>query len=173
MEIIPKRVFNLLIYLAIATAMSYMSTVKSWAQDESFCFIEATKLAPGAGSQEFLFTGFAEEEPIPPFTLVDGESTGGPIPEGVTVVITEEHQEGWIFGGIECEGGDGLVVTNNDNGFTLECVDSQIGNKTCVIRNVRAVNAIPTISEWGLIVTAGGFGLIGLFYAIKRKRIAA
>ena len=76
------------------------------------CIIKATKVATGAGSQEFLFTGFAGGEPIPPFTLVDGKSTGGTIPEGITVVITEEPQPGWVFGAIECEGDGGLVVTN-------------------------------------------------------------
>jgi hypothetical protein len=29
---------------------------------------------------------------------------------------------------------------------------------------------IPTLSEWGMIAAAGGLGLIGVFFAIKRKR---
>lgn len=32
---------------------------------------------------------------------------------------------------------------------------------------------IPTLSEWGMITSAAGLGLIGIFFAIRRKRTAA
>ena len=32
---------------------------------------------------------------------------------------------------------------------------------------------IPTISEWGMIATVAGLGLIGLFYAVRRSRLKA
>jgi hypothetical protein len=34
-------------------------------------------------------------------------------------------------------------------------------------------NPIPTISEWGMFAAAAGLGLVGLFFAVKRWRIAA
>ena len=30
---------------------------------------------------------------------------------------------------------------------------------------------IPTLSEWGMIAAAGGLGMIGVFFAVKRKRV--
>lgn len=32
---------------------------------------------------------------------------------------------------------------------------------------------VPTLSEWGLIATAVGLGMIGLFFAIKRRKAQA
>ena len=34
----------------------------------------------------------------------------------------------------------------------------------------RDVSAIPTLSEWGMIAAAAGFALVGMFYAIRRRR---
>jgi hypothetical protein len=34
-------------------------------------------------------------------------------------------------------------------------------------------NPIPTLSEWGMILSAAGLGLVGLYFAVKRRRIAA
>ncbi len=133
------------------------------------CIIEATKVATGAESQEFLFTGFAGGEPIPPFTLVDGQFTGGFIPDGITVVITETPQPGWIYGGIESEGDGGLVVTNLENGFSLECINPELGSATCVIRNIQVVSSIPTLSEWGLIILAGILGMFVLVTIARKK----
>jgi len=32
---------------------------------------------------------------------------------------------------------------------------------------------IPTLSEWGMIATASGLGIVGLFFVLRRKRAAA
>ncbi len=32
---------------------------------------------------------------------------------------------------------------------------------------------IPTLSEWGMIAVAAGFILIGVYYAVKKRRAAA
>lgn len=37
----------------------------------------------------------------------------------------------------------------------------------------RAPNPIPTLSEWGMIGAAGGLGLIGVFFALKRRKAQA
>ncbi len=36
-----------------------------------------------------------------------------------------------------------------------------------------ALRNIPALSEWGMIAAAGGLGLIGVFYAVRRKRLQA
>src|SRR5690606_13894326 len=35
------------------------------------------------------------------------------------------------------------------------------------------VEQIPTMSEWAMIAVAAGLGLLGAFYAIRRKRLSA
>jgi hypothetical protein len=35
------------------------------------------------------------------------------------------------------------------------------------------VNPIPTLSEWGMIAAAAGFALIGMFYAMRKRRASA
>ena len=32
---------------------------------------------------------------------------------------------------------------------------------------------IPTLSEWGMIAVAAGFILIGVYYAVKKRRASA
>jgi hypothetical protein len=32
---------------------------------------------------------------------------------------------------------------------------------------------VPTLSEWGMIAVAAGFILIGIYYAVKRRKASA
>jgi hypothetical protein len=136
---------------------------------ERGCTIEATKSAPGAGSFEFVFEGLTPGGPIE-FTLADGESTGGPLPEGLSVTIFEAPQNGYRLAGLECESGPGIVITNFNGGFSIECVDASDGDATCVINNVPIVNPIPTLSEWGMLAAAAGLGLLGVAFALKKRK---
>ncbi len=140
--------------------------------DQALCSIQATLSAQGAGSQEFLFTGFADGNPIPPFTLVDGQSTGGTIPEGIVVAVSEEPQAGWIFGGIVCDAGPGIVIVNNNQGFTIQCVNAIEGEAVCTIVNVLESRPIPTLSDWGMISATVGLGFIGVFFTLRKRRAA-
>lgn len=38
---------------------------------------------------------------------------------------------------------------------------------------VRGTSPVPTMSEWGMVATVAGLGLIGLFYAIRKTRVKA
>ena len=105
--------------------------------------------------------------------MADGESTGGPLPEGLSVTIYEAPQNGYRLAGLECESGPGIVITNFDGGFTIECVDESDGTATCIIRNVPIASPIPTLSEWGMISAAVGLGLVGVFCAVKQRKTQA
>ncbi len=77
-------------------------------------------------------------------------------------------------------------VTSGFNTFLGISTQAQIGNIS--IRNAngdfsekgvlnvwfgtRVPNQIPTLSEWGMIAAAAGLGLVGVFFAVKRKRRA-
>jgi len=59
------------------------------------------------------------------------------------------------------------VFSEIENGISIHCIqDSSIGS--CTFRNVQT-DAIPTLSEWGLIAMAGILLILGLFAVSKRK----
>ncbi|HSC35547.1 MAG TPA: IPTL-CTERM sorting domain-containing protein [Thermodesulfobacteriota bacterium] len=86
--------------------------------------------------------------------------------------IEEEFFPGWILDNVECSDAPGSVdVTFIENGVSLDCLGpSEI---TCTFTNVRGTTAtnIPTLSEWGMIAAAGGFALIGVFFAVRRRKL--
>ena len=117
-----------------------------------------------------------------PFTEIRGQSvfeftlaansrcTGAGLNTGESDEIIEEPFEGWELVDIDCEGDPGIVITLIENGVSAHC-QSQ-GFTTCTYTNVRVSN-IPTLSEWGMITAAGGLALIGVFFAVRRKRSQA
>lgn len=137
------------------------------------CFTQVTLSAPGAGSAEFVFEGVGTiVEPFS-FSLMDGTSDSGFTPQGSSATITEEPQNGYIFGGIECDAGPGIVITQIHNGFTIQCVNVVEGTANCVITNVLASRPIPTMSEWGMIAAAAGLAMVGVFFAVRRRKAQA
>ncbi len=165
---IPVSSFVLAILLSLPV---YCFTAGMSAAEEEFgCFIDGTLSAPGAGDKEFEFV--VQTEGGNSFFLQDGQTDSGTLTEGLIRTVTEAPQNGFIFGGIECESLGGLIVTNFDGGFTLECENAKLGAAVCTITNVRAASNVPTLSQWGMISAAAGLVLIGVFFAMKRKRAA-
>ena len=57
-----------------------------------------------------------------------------------------------------------------ENGVSIHCFqDSSIGS--CTFRNVQ-MDAIPTLSEWGMIAAATALMIAGVLFAV-RKRLQA
>lgn len=84
--------------------------------------------------------------------------------------IEEEFFPGWILEGVECSDSADIDVFPIENGVSLDCFGpSEI---TCTFTNVRGSLAtnIPTLSEWGMIAAAGGLALIGVFFALRKKK---
>lgn len=51
-------------------------------------------------------------------------------------------------------------------------LNSSIDDLSCIAQG-GASTSIPTLSEWGMIAAAAGLGIVGLFFAARRKRISA
>ena len=83
----------------------------------------------------------------------------------------EYPTDGWTLEDVECVG-NGINVIEYINGVTVTCAQNA-GEATCTFVNVRDVSQIPTMSEWGMIVVAGALGLIGVFYAVRRRKTEA
>lgn len=86
---------------------------------------------------------------------------------GQGLEVIEEPLEGWKLADIDCESVPGIGITIFEDGASIEC-NSQ-GQTTCTFTN-RRVPAIPTLSEWGMISAAAGLALIGVFFAVRRRK---
>jgi hypothetical protein len=137
------------------------------------CEIVICKTADGAGDLLFPFT-VDEGGMISEFNLIDGglceleEFTGS-----ADLDIVESLVPGWVLGDVQCDE-SGLTITDIDNGINVVCDGPNTGVGTCNFINIRGVTPtnIPTLSEWGMIAAAAGLGLVGVFFAVKRRRAA-
>jgi len=143
------------------------------------CFVEICKIAP-----ELPIPQPPEDFVIFPFTVSQGgnSDSGGIVAnfecEGIAFgggdfEIVEDFFPGWILESVECSDAPGVNVTPIENGVSLDCLGpSEI---TCTFTNIRGITPtnIPTLSEWGMIAAAGGLALIGVFFAVRRKKAAA
>jgi len=86
--------------------------------------------------------------------------------------IREEFFPGWILDNVECSDSADIDVFFIENGVSLDCFGpSEI---TCTFTNVRgSFSNVPTLSEWGMIAAAGGLMLIGVFFALRKKKAQA
>ena len=133
-----------------------------------FCDITIAKVAPGAGNTEFPFEVILDGGEPFSASLTNEQLSGGPFFSSVTV--TELPLEGWVLENIDCGGDDGISFSVGDDNFTAIC--NSIGSTgSCTFFNQRTVSDIPTLSEWGVITAAAGLGLIGLYFALRRRRV--
>ncbi|MEW6144559.1 MAG: IPTL-CTERM sorting domain-containing protein [Thermodesulfobacteriota bacterium] len=112
----------------------------------------------------FVTTGTDSDE----FGLENGESQDLGIPGGVTATIVEEVPDGWVLQNVECET-ENVIATEIENGIQLFCSPNG-GAAQCFFINVQVGN-IPTLSEWGMIAAAAGLGLVGVWFAVRRRKM--
>lgn len=137
--------------------------VKSTPQSESQVPFEFIRNVDGVETEITVFSNF---EGAPDFVLVG---------QGGTLSYTELPQEGWTLEEIECFEGAGIDITKTEDSVTFECVQPGGGFSFagCEFVNRISADKIPTISEWGMISAAGGLGLIGLFFAMRKRKAQA
>ncbi len=139
------------------------------------CEITICKSAEGAGLTSFPFTA-DDGVRFFDFGLVSITESGLCLSVSFSgeadLEVTEGFVPGWVLDNVICET-DGINFTFIGNGVDLECVAGDFGTGTCTFFNVQSARPIPTLSEWGMIAAAGGLGLVGVFYAVRRKRLQA
>ncbi|MEW6144586.1 MAG: IPTL-CTERM sorting domain-containing protein [Thermodesulfobacteriota bacterium] len=92
--------------------------------------------------------------------------------QGDFLTFTELPQEGWTLEEITCFEGAGVDITQTEDSVTFECVNpaGEFSLAFCLFANRISADKIPTLSEWGMISAAAGLGLIGVFFALRRRR---
>ena len=88
--------------------------------------------------------------------------------------VIEEPTPGFVLEDVVCEGfeGDSIVITKTANGYIAECnLDGEEGS--CTFVNVPGSSAtdVPALSEWGMIAAAAGLGFVGVWFAVRRRKV--
>ncbi|MCI0481224.1 MAG: IPTL-CTERM sorting domain-containing protein [Candidatus Dadabacteria bacterium] len=161
-----------LLFLIISiSSVTFFQTSDASAQQ---CLISICKDAVGGEGTQFSFT-FDQGGVVGDFFVIAGETCGiGELNSSADLEIFEVDTPEWDLIDVECESSDGGILFDiTDNGLTATCVTGDFSEGTCTFFNVRGSAPIPTLSEWGMIAAAGGLALIGVFFAVRRKRLQA
>lgn len=86
--------------------------------------------------------------------------------------VVEEPLPGWTLSDIQCVPVPGISVSFIENGAVFSCDAPTQTIMECNFVNL-VVRDIPTLSEWGMIAAAAGLGLVGVFFAVRRRRMQA
>jgi hypothetical protein len=171
MYITFRPILSLVLIVLTVIAVSLFSADRSSAQGGP-CVVEAVKDAPGGEGLEFVFDGIDNSGPFTFSIIAGGEPASGSVDFGETTTITEEPgQNGYRFAGVICVGSPDIFITQIENGFTITCDSEEPVTKLCTIFNQPIASAIPTLSEWGMIAAAGGLMLVGVWFAVRRRRM--
>ena len=137
------------------------------------CQITVFKEAEGSGDLRFSFTGFIDDVEVLQGDPEAGEQFSQNFNPGATYLVVENPTEGWTLDDIVCEG-DGFGFNfDTENAVEIVCFSQTPIEGSCTFTNVRqsGTRNVPTLSEWGMISAAVGLGLIGVFFAVRRKKM--
>jgi hypothetical protein len=162
MNKIMNPVFKLSIFLFAVACVAGLAGSASAQQ----CGITIAKEAAGSSGKVFLFDVSVDGSPAFVFGVQSGSAGGGPFSS--TVSVTEQATPGWELVDIECESDGAMIFEITEAGFTATCIG--VGNGTCTFFNVQEVANIPTLSEWGMIAAAAGLMLVGVWFAVRKRR---
>ena len=166
-----RGIFSLLkvsVFLLAAGIAAFFGTS---AEAQPPCSVEVCKSAPGAGDQGFVidFIDSGETETVELFDDSDCFTTQ--LNFNADVDIVERATPGWTLADVECQASIGITITDIPGGVTALCTTEAEAIASCTFLNLRGESSgIPTLGEWGMIAAAAGFALIGMFYALRRRK---
>jgi len=158
--------------LIIVGSVFFTQTPANAAAPVATCLIQTELLTNPGSNTGFIFDFDADGTPGQ-FTLTSPENRFQDIQtfQDVTLTITEQVPEGWELQNIKCQGDEGIIITEVENGRRFECHTTQTV-ATCVFENVNPnLVAIPTLSTWGFATAAVVLALTSLYF-IRRKSAA-
>lgn len=167
---------GLYVYLFVLSALAFLliPSLSDTASAQPPCNVEICKFAPQLpepeSDVELVFFPFSEirGQTVTDFELAaNSKCTGGSYNVGESAEIIENPLEGWQLQDVDCSNSPGISTTFIENGVSVRCVSQ--GFISCTFTNLR-VPAIPTLSEWGMIAVATGLGLVGVFFAVRRRK---
>lgn len=104
---------------------------------------------------------------------------GGELVEGASFDLTplvvrviSEEGDGYSVQNIPDSIGCGIVSMGVGEGVSITAEEAAVCRVSLIERcglNVSRITPIPSISEWGMLATAAGLGIIGLLTTVRRK----
>jgi hypothetical protein len=159
--------------LFFVVPVSYVSLfVPGTARAQLVCDTTHIKEAEGEIGLDFDFVLEFDNGVSFPFVITTGTPNHSRQTEETSLTYMELDNPGWELVDVTCESNAGSIVTFVENGVNIVC-DDVGGEATCVWTNVRATANIPTLSEWGMIAAAGGLALVGVWFAVRRRKAQA
>jgi hypothetical protein len=163
------KTFTILFFAIAAVVMTVPPFTGSASAQQ--CFVEVCKSAPGAGMQGFLIDFFdsGQTETVELFDDADCFTTS--LNFDADVDITEQPTPGWTLVDVGCVTNPGFDFEFIPGGVIVLCTTQSEASTTCTFFNSpNAGTNIPTLSEWGMIAAAGGLVLVGVFFAVRKRR---
>lgn len=160
-----------LLFISFTAGALFVTGTGSDAWGQQGCEIEIFKAARGEDTS-FDFTLLDGDVVIGGFSLIpfDGAFVTG-IGPASSLTVVENVPDGWRLEDVICFN-DGVGIVEIENGIIATCTAPGEGFADCVFYNVQP-GAIPTLSEWGMIAAAAGLLLVGVFFALRRRKAQA
>jgi hypothetical protein len=161
---LSRYIFSFFILSVITSGFLTIETGKSYAQIG--CEVGINKV--GIPGDPTVFTFVTTGADVAEFGLENGEAQGLVVPGGVTATVVEELPPGWVLVDVECET-ENTAVSEIENGVEIFCSPNG-GAAQCAFFNTLQ-SQVPTLSEWGMISAAVGLGLVGVWFAVRRRKM--
>jgi hypothetical protein len=159
------------LFISILTFALGVITAGEAAAQPSTCVLNIGKNAEPDTDLIFTFTADNLNGPID-FEIPDGGGTSVLFDRSLATTFTEQVPDGWVLGGVECTNVENFTISDIENGILVACnVPGSEG--LCIFNNFSAARPIPTLSEWGMIAAAAGLAMVGVFFAVRRKKARA
>jgi hypothetical protein len=167
-----KFIFRSLVILVTAAGMLAITAGTGFSQQDQ-CRIVITKSTEPDSSEVFDFVSIVNGVETQFSVAAGDQEDGAIINEGESVIVTEVPREGWQLIEADCFFLDGAEALPYPGGVQVLCTEGgEFNGANCIFRN-RQIPDIPTLSEWGMIAAAAGLGLVGVFFAIRKRRATA
>lgn len=128
--------------------------------------------AVGSGDLRFLWIGLDNGVEQFNFSEVAGVLNSSFHQVGTNILLTEVPPAGWAIDDISCSGNGFTFEVISQDSVVMTCQDGgSVG--TCTFTNVKLPAPIPTLSEWGMIAAAAGLIMVGVFYALRKRKAQA
>lgn len=168
------------VYVLIAAGLLLLFFTAGVKAQETWCDIRICVSIPGLpppnSKSDIIFFDFAYVTNSETGIFDVGANAGCinfVVEDGSEASLTELQRQSWDLESVNCESeAGGLAFSPIENGVNISCLEP-LATGTCTFVNQRASVNIPTMSEWGMIGVASALGLIGVFYAVRRRRAEA
>jgi len=175
MSRVIKSITRICGVLIAAAAIAGLYGAHAWAGTVPIqgCVIELGKQVNFETTEPFDFTADYASAGDEDFSIFPGETFDVEIDPGDSVVVSENVPSGWRLTNVICGAvSQGFnIFVNGDNQLVANCIE--FGAAQCFFVNEVTGTNIPTLSEWGMIAAAAGLMIVGVFFAVRRRRAAA